>query len=163
MYYKKVSSLMDAFLTQTSWTWFFYDLAELDMIPSSTWRQHQIRSILSPSSLDRQYRSHPVVLQRLRTCWHGRGHSSIGNAAGMKTAGIRALENSISINAGFKVRLDIEVSVFSLSSKREVLKFNLKGTQGLAARSIHESLLCSSVVCFSADQTGDNQCFAEVL
>lgn len=86
-------------------------------------------------------------------CLHDRGFSSIGNAAGMKTARIRGLENSISINAAFKARLDIAVSVFSLNSKSEVLKLNPKGTQGLAAQSIHESLLRASarLSCFSTE------------
>ena len=75
-------------------------------------------------------------------CWHGGGHSSITNAAGMKTAGIRALENSISINAGFKARLDTAVSVSSLNGKTEVLKLSPEGARGLAAQSIHESPLC---------------------
>lgn len=107
----------------------------------------------------------------------------------MKTAGIRALENSISINAGFKARLDTAVSVSSLNGKTEVLKLSPKGTQGLAAQSIHESPLCFSAfgsplptpssplsfslslavchVCFStagsADQTQVDQSFAGVL
>lgn len=60
----------------------------------------------------------------------------------MKTAGIRALENSISINAGFKARLDTAVSVSSLNGKTEVLKLSPEGARGLAAQSIHESPLC---------------------
>lgn len=119
-------------------------------------------------------------------CWHGGGHSSIANAAGLKTAGIRALENSISINAGFKARLDTAVSVSSSSGKTEVLKLSPKGTRGLAAQSIHESPLCFSAfstplstlsspppslaVCHvcsstagSADQTQADQSFAGVL
>lgn len=34
-----------------------------------------------------------------------RGHGSIINAAGIETAGIRGLKNSISTNAGFKAQL----------------------------------------------------------
>ncbi len=113
----------------------------------------------------------------------GGGHSSIANAAGMKTAGIRASENSISINAGFKARLDTAVSVSSLNGKTEVLKLSPKGTRGLAAQSIHElplcfsafgtalspvsppslSVMCVSLQQFSADQTQADQSFAGVL
>lgn len=66
-----------------------------------------------------------------------KGHSPTAKTAGMKTAGIRALENSISINAGFKARLDTAVSASSFSCKREVLRLSLKRTCRLAAQSIH--------------------------
>lgn len=71
-----------------------------------------------------------------------KGHSPTAKTAGMKTAGIGVLGNSISINAGFKAGLDIAVSVSSLSCKREVLRLSPWRTQGLATQSIHESPLC---------------------
>ena len=37
------------------------------------------------------------------------GHGSVANAAGMETAGIRGLKNSISTNAGFKAELTQEL------------------------------------------------------
>lgn len=84
----------------------------------------------------------------------------------MKIAGIRVLENSISINAGLKARLDTAVSVSSLNSKREVLRLNPKGTRGLAAQSIPELLLyfwySSLYIRLSHSLTACHACFSTV-
>lgn len=75
-------------------------------------------------------------------------HTGHGSITGMKTAAVGLLENSISINAGFKARLDAAVSVSFSNGRTEVLKLSPEGGKGLAAQSIHESSPCFSA--FSA-------------